>query len=955
MRNISGIFLILLGSVLLAQSGEIRGVVHSEANGEKLMGISLLVNEEYATMTDLDGTYSYELEPGNYTLTFEDYNYEIITVENIEVKAGEVTVVPDVFLPALANSLGESPIDLSTVVVTGTVNRNSEKALIFMKKKSSVMLDGISSAKMELAGDGTAIEAAKRVTGVSIEGGKYVYVRGLGDRYSKTTLNGVDIPGLDPDRNTLQMDIFPTNLLDNIMVSKNFTADLPADFTGGVLNIETKAFPTKKFLNISYGLGVTPGMTFNKDYLYYKGGDLDFLGFDDGTRELPSQANNNNFPTPINSSSSPNEVNNFVGQFNKTLGASRKPAYMNQDFSVSYGDQFSLKNENKLAVIFGLNYKNETVYYDDYSLGEYQRIVEDPSRYELRYATTQEGEAGVNNVLLGALGGISYKTKKSRYSLNAMHLQSGTSKAGKFFIDDNGEAVGQSGFLAASDNLEYNQRSLTNFMLQGVHKSTSGDFELNWKLSPTFTKNTDPDIRKTAFTYEAVDTAFYAGAAGNPTRIWRYLDEFSGVGKLDLSQKYAGKGEIKAGAAYVYKQRDFNILQFNMQFWSPQNWNSYDPNQILDPGNIYPNNPNGIWYASGNADPNPNEFESNSSTIAGYVSNEYEFFGKLKTILGVRVENFVMNYTGANQTEFFDDEEVISSTEFFPTANVIYALTDKMNLRAGYAKTIARPSFKEASFAQIIDPFTDRIFNGGFWGIGSWDGNLTETNINNFDVRWEFFPSGDQIFSVSGFYKTFQRPIELVRIASATTSSEFQPRNVGDGTVYGVELEFKKHLGFISEGLKDLSVSSNVTFVKSEIEMSEDEFSIRKEYEREGENIENTRDMAGQAPYVINAGIEYLNSDFGMQTGLFYNVRGKTLSIVGTGLYPDVYSQPFHSLNYSINKKFGKEQRTQLSFQVSNILDDKVEDLYESYKAQSQIFESKSIGRTFSLSISYDF
>src|SRR5690606_14834058 len=135
----------------------------------------------------------------------------------------------------------------------------------------------------------------------------------------------------------------------------------------------------------------------------------------------------------------------------------------------------------------------------------------------------------------------------------------------------------------------------------------------------------------------------------------------------------------------------------------------------------------------------------------------------------------------------------------------------------------------------------------------------------------------------------------------------------------------------------------------------QEEYDSRKSYEREGENIDNKRDMAGQAPYVINAGLEYLNPDIGLQTGLFYNVRGKSLSVVGTGLFPDVYAQPFNSLNFTINKKFGEHKRTKISLQVSNILDDKVEDLYESYNAPSEIFESKRIGRTFSLGFSYDF
>src|SRR5690606_6938265 len=189
--------------------------------------------------------------PGTHVLQISYITYQTITIEQVAVSPGKVTLLPNIRLKS-------DNLELSEVVITAEAVRSSEVALLSMKQKSAGMMDGISAAKMKMTGDATAVEAAKRVTGVSIEGGKYIYIRGLGDRYTKTTLNGVDIPGLDPDRNSLQMDIFPTNLIDNMMISKNFTANLPADFTGGILNIETKDFPTGKILNVSIGTSFNP-------------------------------------------------------------------------------------------------------------------------------------------------------------------------------------------------------------------------------------------------------------------------------------------------------------------------------------------------------------------------------------------------------------------------------------------------------------------------------------------------------------------------------------------------------------------------------------------------------------------------------------------------------------------------------------------------------------------------
>jgi outer membrane receptor protein involved in Fe transport len=212
-----------------------------------------------------------------------------------------------------------------------------------------------------------------------------------------------------------------------------------------------------------------------------------------------------------------------------------------------------------------------------------------------------------------------------------------------------------------------------------------------------------------------------------------------------------------------------------------------------------------------------------------------------------------------------------------------------------------------------------------------------------------------QILSLSAFYKRFDNPIELVRIPEQQTSTEFQPRNVGDGMLIGVELEARKNLEFISTRLKNLSLSGNVTIVESQIEMSDREFNARKEYEKTGENITNIRAMAGQSPVVINGGISYSADSLGLDLGLFYNVKGATLYIVGAGLFPDIYYEPFHSLNFSLNKKLGKEGRSVIDFRIANILGDRIETFYQSFEAQEQIFSSIYPGRAFSIGFSHKF
>lgn len=960
------IVIIVSALTAFAQKGKIRGTVFEEGTGESLVGVTVLIKGTLnGTTTDLDGKFTLEVGEGTHAIQFSYISFQTMVLEGVNVKVNEVMVLDDIFLK-------ESSHELMEVVVKAEAIRTTEVAMLTMKKQSAAMIDGITASKIKLTGDATAVEAAKRVTGVSVEDGKYVFVRGLGDRYSKTTLNSVDIPGLDPDRNSLQMDIFPSNLIDNIYVSKNFTADMPADFTGGLLNIETKDFPEQKVIALSFGISYNPSMHLNSDFLTYEGGKNDFLGFDDGTRGLPQRAREPNIPTPV-SGAPQNEVVDFITSFNPELGATPQTSLMDFSLGLSIGNQIDVGNDKnksskdpKLGYIFSLSYKNEFRYYDDVIFGEYQRFI-DPDIYEMRYATIQNGQIGEQSVLIGALGGLAYKTKLTKYRFTVMHLQNGESRAGKFQIDNDGEAVGQSGYRAGSDNLEYNQRSLTNLLLNGVHVFGTSGWEMDWRLSPTLSNSEDPDIRKTAFTYRSADTLFNAGAGGNPSRIWRSLNETNTTAKVDITKKYklaSNDAKVKFGVAHNFKQRDYEILFFDVQFFGSQSWSNPDPNNVLDPTNLYPYKPNSIYYQSGNNDPNPNSYESNVNNLAGYVSSEMYLMPKLKTILGLRVENYVQRHTGRDQVyaggdlvngKNLDNYKVLESTDLFPSVNLIYELTESQNLRAAYSRTIARPSFKELSFAQIIDPLSNRIFNGSLFTYSDWDGKLTETRIDNFDIRWEWFQENGQMYSVSGFYKRFDNPIELVRIPEQQTSTEYQPRNVGDGELYGLELELRKNLEFISPVLADLSFSGNFTYVISEIDMTDSEYNSRKTYQKTGETIEKTRVMAGQAPYVINAGLTYSNPESGFDAGMFYNVKGSTLSIVGGGLFPDIYMEPFHSLNFSLNKKLGADQRTTVDFKVSNILNQKMQSFYKSYQAEDQIYSSFNYGVELGVGISYNF
>lgn len=932
--------------VAQAQKGTIRGQIIDNETGEGLIGATAQIKgTTNGGVTDFDGNYTIiNLAPGSYEIQVSYVSYQSKTITGVEVKAGEVAVL-DVRLSTDVQQLEE-------IVVAAEVIRNSETALMTVKRKSPNLLDGISAQSFRRIGDSDAASAIKRVPGVSLQGGKYVYIRGLGDRYTKSILNSVDIPGLDPDRNTLQIDIFPTSLIDNILVLKSFTPDLSADFTGGMVNIETKDFPEEKTLNISGSLGFNPSMHFNGDYLSYEGGGTDFLGFDDGTRDLPL-SRDTDIPNPALGDPTLTEL---TRSFDATLAAMPERSFMDYSLGISTGNQL-----NRPKVTWGYNaalsYRNSTRYYERAQFGSFLKPTES-DQTELLTNRSQVGQLGSNNVLLSGMLGGALKTNNSKLKLNVLHLQNGETRAAKYIT---GFFIFASNTVS-SDNLDFSERSITNVLLSGDHFLNNGQWEINWKLAPTWSNIDDKDVRQTPFRLEDGIYTIEPSEAGDPIRIWRFLDEVNYVGKLDATRKYQIHGKeskVKFGASQTIKQRDFSIENYRLGVRRPSQITfTGDADQLMEEEFLWtPRQSDGSGdigtFVRGNFEPS-NTFEAEQRVFGAYVSNELTVGQKLKTILGVRAEQFDHFYTGQDQQfaagdsvngRFFDDENVLSTFNLFPSVNLIYALTEQANLRLSYTKTVARPSFKEKSIAQIFDPITDNTFIGNI--------DLDETTVDNIDLRWEMFMQRAQTVSVSLFLKRFKNPIELVSFQSDPRN--FQPRNVDEADVYGVEIEFRKNLGFITNALENLSVNVNTSFIESRVSISDEELQGRLEFVKDGETVDDTRELQGQSPYLINAGFTY-NDSKGWEGALFYNVQGERLAVVGINRAPDTFDQPFHSLNLNLTKQLGgPDGKTRIGLGIDNILDDELESFSKAFGSTDKVYSRLAPGRRFTLRFGYSF
>lgn len=945
----------------MAQNGSIRGSVIEASTGDVATGVRVIVSgTSSGCVSDLDGKFEMSMNPGRYELIFSSFLYDTIRMTDIEVKPNQINVLPVV-------KMGEQVVNVGEVTISATRKMDSDVAVLVLKQKAPNAIDGISAASFKKIGDSDAAAAMTRVPGVSISNGKYIYVRGIGDRYNKTVMNGMEIPGLDPDKNSLQMDIFPTSIIENMIVNKTFIADIPADFAGGVVDISLKSFPDQRQGNVSISLGYNNNYHFNKNYLTHNPSATDFLGFDNGMRDIPAE---NNIPFYAKILGNPNGTDatrykEILKNFNPNMAAMQQSSLMDMGLGISFGDQKKLE-KSSIGYNFLLSYNNNTEFFQEAEYGRYG-LKADPTVKEMDMREHQVGSYGVNNVMLSGMAGVGIKTLKSKYTFNILHLQNGESKTGVF--DYVGRDQG-SEFTAYQHNLEYTQRAMTNAQLIGKHEiGKNSRWSTEWKLSPTYSTIEDPDVRFTRYRTQGSSVSI-GTESGFPERIWRNLKEINLAGKADATWKFTAfgnKGELKFGGGHTYKEREFDIKTFMINVRNIHL--TGNPDELFAPENLWPYN--GDPTKGTTVEPtflpnNPNQFTSNINNTTGFVSAQVSPFNRLKAIVGLRTEYYTQRYTGQDQLGYkkLNNEVVLQDLGLFPSVNLVFEATEKQNIRFAYGKTIARPSFKEMSFAEIVDPLTGRTFIGGLFkdednGTGTvyWDGNLRSTDIHNFDLRWEIFPTLEQTISVSAFYKKFFNPIEIVQYSSQAGS--FQSRNVGDGQVLGGEVEVRIGLGFISSKVKAFQLIANATVAESRIQFSKTEKDSRIANARAGETIKDYRKMAGQAPYVINAGFSYNGGQNGFwkgfEAGVFYNVQGSTLMYVGMVDRPDVYTVPFHSMNVNINKKFGKNAQWNVGLKFSNLLNDKKEEVFKSFGAEDHYFSKLKIGMTSSLKIGYSF
>ena len=642
--------------------------------------------------------------------------------------------------------------------------------------------------------------------------------------------------------------------------------------------------------------------------------------------------------------------------FNSELAAKKQFAFMNSSFNINHGNQIKKEEGPTYGYNFVFRYANERTFLEEFQSNDYLKIAA-PSEVELEKQRTRIGAVGRELVQWNALLTGSMKRKKSSYTATFLYNQSSESSAAQRLNRD----FEQNQATLVEDILTYTQRSLGNFQLKGSHRVNI--VEIDWGNSLSLSRVYDPDFRETRISITDGDTTLSTGNGAGIDRFWRDLKELNESVRFDVAIKAHENIKLKVGLANTFKMRGFDMFAFKHQVNNLSDV-SIDPDWYLQEEQLWssdPTNPNfrdGTFTISNFE--STNQYDAMQNVFAGYLMAEQTLFKKLNLIYGVRLEHTLMTYTGEVFNDFgatvlFNNRETLNELSILPALNIVYKATPKMNLRAGYSRTLARPSFKEKSQAEIYDPITKRTFSGNL--------DLGLTNIDNADLRYEYFIGGKDMVSVSGFYKRFDGHIEMAPFGVAPDN--FKPRNSGIAHVIGGEFEIRKGLRqhTSSKFLQGFFFGANVTVVKSMVDITKvfvnneglTEFTLRDSTARVGEEIGKYRAMTGQSPYAVNASISYELPDNRGNISLAYNVQGDQLTLVGSGRVPDVYTLAFHSLNFNAYVNVGEKRNSRITLRLQNLLDDDRTLVYRSHEAQDQIFTTFNPGVSIRVAYQYTF
>lgn len=847
------LFLILLFSLscMAVMAGNLKGSIVDKETHEPLTGATIQVaGTSIGAVADLDGNYQLNLKPGIYSLQVSYIGYKTEVVDNLQI--GMEDIVMNFELSTDAEVLGE-------VQVVARKNLEGERALQMERQQASLAIENMGAQEMSLKGISNVQEGVKKITGISIASAGQLIVRGLGDRYSTTTLNGLPIASPNPDNKLIPLDIFPAATVQNITVSKVYEAGAFADYSGAHVDISTKGNTGQDYFSVNFNLGSQLNALGQDIYHSDRKGGLFSTGnlagkyWDQSYQEFEDIADQKDI-------------------FGTTFGIHRQTALPDFSGSIGGAKTWRFDGGDALSLLASGSITNQTQILKDAFVTTLSAQGRENTHFDYDSYSQELKLAGLLN--------LNYSFRQSDH-INYTFFYARNA------VDD---YMSRSGFdyegndLLGSNSV-FHAYSLMNNQLNGHHE-LGKNWEIAWSGSYGITASDEPDRRQVMFRRDpatGLPTSLFLLNQQETTRYFGELDEQEGVGDVRATYHFDDQNLLRFGGTYKNKQRDFRSVNFyyDLDDLDADITTIYDTDSYLNFENV----------ANGSIDITRsmqlrNSYQAAHDIWAAFVEAEYHPTDRLLINLGLRYEQ-------SRQTvDYYDDgshpqRSILKKGDFFPALNLKYTLNDEQSLRFSASRTVTRPAFVEMA------PFLYRESYGSAALRGNAD--LKNGYNINLDLRYELFPShSTDMFSITGYFKVLQSPIERIQEAEGgSTVHSF--RNAGDGIATGIEIEGRKEI------IKDLRIGANASFMYTNVKLPEGE----------GIYTESQRALQGASPYLVNADLSYaprFGTDKQLIMALVYNLQGPRIHTVGIYGLGDVKQDALHTLDfvatYQINEHF---------------------------------------------------
>lgn len=956
------ICLLVLASSINAQTGKITGKIVDAKTGETLPGATVLIEgTTKGASCDLDGNFSLNNAPaGTHVLIVSFITYETKRLSGIKVPVNDVINLNITLDQSSSQTLGE-------VVVQAEVNKENNTALVMQQKNNASVSDGISAETIRRTPDRNTSDVLKRVSGVTIQDDKFVIIRGLNERYNASYLNGSPLPSTEPDKKAFAFDLFPSNMLDNIVINKTATPDMPAEFAGGIVQINTKSIPEKNFISINGGIGYNT-VTTGKTKIIYDGGKYDKFGFDDGSRKLPLQVPSLEDKATWIANKDQARVATY---FKNDWGYSNSTFAPNSSAQIAAGYNFKLKEKDFLGVIFSLGYNSTQTLYTMQRTEYVGLLIKDNVADNVQKENEAFNKVYQTQTSTGALLNLACKIN-SNNNISLKNMATGYAD-NKFIAANSTSPIDAPGLLNRANTRFFTANKILSSQLNGEHLIPAAKIKIGWNAGMSTIDRTVPNLRITSYSKfyaiqdpsnpNAKDTVYRADIANGQNagpnyagyRVYSNLSEKIQNAKIDVSRPFKVtenfKIEAKIGGLYQDRNREYSIRQFGLNQYSAFGVPKDDSLLYLPEGEIFSAQNMSVTplgtggFKATEITHDDDNYKASSKLFATYGMAEFKLQDKLRLIAGLRYENYTQQ---VNVQYKKIDSVIVKSTiaDYLPSVNLIYNINKEFGVRLAYYKTLNRAEFRELAVTNWFDPETRLSIAG--------NAALTRCYIQNMDARFEVYPGRGQLFTVSGFYKYFNTPIERYMLGGS--ENQIYYRNANFAKVYGGELEYRINIGAIFKAdsikfLNNLTLFSNLSLIKSEVNVA-------------GLNskVPETRTMQGQAPYIINAGLSYIDNEHGFSLTAMVNRVGDRIYIVGNDQIANRWEKARTVVDLQATKSFFKN-RLELRINVKDLLHKDYIIYYKGNDRAKNAYDSKvdyvnfkrNFGSTYSFIVSYKF